>query len=77
MLAINWIAAPFFVFSCGGARHTGDKGVFIVSITRFFYNIWSKELSGFQFLSGGRWFLMVFSILLQWNSLWILASVID
>ena len=55
--------------------HTGNIGVFIVSIT-FFSTIYG-QLSGFQFLSGGRWFLMVFSILLQWNSLWIQASVID
>ena len=35
VLAINWIAAPFFVFSCGGLMHTGDKGVFIMYITFF------------------------------------------
>ena len=42
VLAINWIAAPFFVFSCGGLMHTGDKGVFIMYIT-FFSTIYGQK----------------------------------
>ena len=69
------IAAPFLFF-CTTVAVIANEDAVVLSAS-FLFQQRSKQSSGFQFLRDGEWFIMFFSLLLQWNRFGIPVFMID